>query len=376
MTRTLALLACFVLAAPAGLAQDAQPTSPEPAPPLELTPPPAPPAKYGEHDLKALDGDTLRANAFDRYQEGQLEDAIQLQHWGVLAKDGGGEGQYNLACFYALAGKVEAAFYWLQRAAKDEGVDAAWAAEDADLEVLRADARWAKVVEHLRAWNAWWEKSGRRVTLLVVPKGVSNEQPVPAVVGLHGFGSHPRDFADGEEYQALADRLGVAFVGVSGTVPIGPKTFRWAEDPAQDAARVASALAEVKNLVTITPGAVVLIGFSQGAQVAAELAARDPAAFAGAIVLSPGSREPVRLAEATKADAHAGRGFVVRVGAGEHPSNVAQADEVARALRALGCRVDEHAYEGMDEHTFPPDYLEKLGEWVTFCLGERRPQPR
>lgn len=370
MTRTLALAGCLLLSVPA-LAQDAPP--PEPASPLDLPAPPAPPAIYGEHDLKTLDGDTLRANAFGRYQEGQLEDAIQLQHWAVMAREGGGEGHYNLACFYALAGKVDAAFYWLQRAAKDEGVDAAWADEDADLEVLRKDARWSKVAEHLTAYNAWWEKSGRQLTLLVVPAGYAKGKAIPAVVGLHGFGSHPRDFADPEDYQGLADRLGVAFVGVSGTVPLGPRGFRWAEDVAQDGARVARALAEVADRVTIAPGAVVLIGFSQGAQAAAELAARDPATFAGAIVLSPGSRERVRLAEVTRADAHAGRGFVVRVGAGEHPSNVAQADEVARALRALGCRLNEHAYEGMDEHTFPPDFGEKLGEWVTFCLGEREP---
>lgn len=370
MTRTLALAACLLLSVPA-LAQDAPP--PEPTPPLELSAPPAPPATYGEHDLKTLDGDTLRANAFDRYQEGQLEDAIQLQHWAVMAREGGGEGQYNLACFYALAGKVEAAFYWLQRAAKDEGVDAAWAGEDGDLVALHKDARWPKVAEHLAAWNAWWETSGRQVTLLVVPAGYSKDRAIPAVVGLHGFGSNPGDFADPDEYQPLADRLGVAFVGVSGTVPLGPRGFRWAEDPAQDAARVARALAEVADRVTVAPGAVVLIGFSQGAQAAAELAARDPATYAGAIVLSPGSRERVRLGEVTKAEAHAARGFVVRVGKGEHPSNVAQADEVARALRALGARVEEHAYEGMDEHTFPPDYEEKLGAWVTFCLGERKP---
>lgn len=372
MTRTLALVACLAFAAVPALAQDAPP--PEPAPPLDLPAPPAPPATYGEHDLKTLDGDTLRANAFERYQEGALEDAIQLQHWGVMAREAGGEGQYNLACFYALAGKVEAALYWLQRAAKDEGVDAAWAGEDGDLEVLRKDARWPKVAEHLAAWNAWWERSGRQVTLLVVPAGYTKGTAIAAVVGLHGFGSNPGDFADPDEYQPLADRLGVAFVGVSGTVPLGPHGFRWAEDLAQDGARVARALAEVKDRVTIAPGAVVLAGFSQGAQTAAELAARDPAIFAGAIVLSPGSREDVRLGQVTKADAHAARGFVVRVGAGESPNVVAQADEVARALRGLGCRVDEHAYEGMDQHAFPPDYLEKLGEWVTFCLGERKPQ--
>lgn len=365
-----ALLLALVL--PAARAQDAPP--PEPAPPLELTAPPAPASRLGEHDLKTIDGDTLRANAFAAFEEGNLEVAIQLQHWAIVAREGGGEGHYNLACFYARANEVEAAFYWLQRAAKDEGVDAEWAGEDPDLEPLRADARWSKLAAHFVAWKAWWAKSGRHETLLVVPSGYTKGKPIAAVVGLHGLGSGPADFADADDYQPLADALGVAFVGVSGTEPIGHGRYVWAEDPARDAARVARALADVADRVTIAPGAVVLLGFSQGAQTAAELAVRDTTTFAGAILLSPGSREDPRLGAVTKTDAHARSGFVVRVGAGEDPGNVAQADEDARALRALGCRVDEHAYEGMDDHTFPPDYADKLGEWVTFCLGDRAPK--
>lgn len=363
---------CLVVASPATWAQDAPP--PEPAPPLALTAPAAPSSRLGENDLKTIDGDALRASAYQAFQEGQLEVAIQLQHWGVVAREGGGEGHYNLACFYALAKDLEASFYWLQRAAKEEGVDAEWAGEDPDLEPLRADARWSRLAEHFLAWKAWWAKSGRAETLLVLPSGYAKGKAIAAVVGLHGLGSGPADFGDADDYQPLADALGVAFVGVSGTEPIGPHGYVWAEDPARDAARVARALAEVADRVTIAPGAVVLIGFSQGAQTAAELAARDTTAFAGAILLSPGSREDPRLAAVAKTPAHARSGFVVRVGAGENPGNVAQADEDARALRDLGCRVDEHAYEGMDDHTFPPDFAEKLGEWVTFCLGDRAPK--
>lgn len=374
MPRPLAATLALLLALPAAAqAQQPRKETPPPRPPLELPAPPAPPARVGGLDLKTLDGQGLRARAYERYEAGALDEAIALQHWSILARQGGGEGHYNLACFYALARKVDAALYWLQRGAIEEGVDAAWAREDEDLAALRDDRRWEEVANFLDDCNAYWERSGRSETLLVVPAGYEVGRPVTAVVGLHGLGAHPRDFADPEDYQKLADRLGVAFLGVSGTTPLGPRAYAWSEDPARDAARVKDALASVADRVTVAPGRVVLVGFSQGAQVAAEVAARDPATFAGAIVLSPGSREASRLEQVAAAEAHAGRGFVVRVGAAEEPENVDRADEVTRSLRRLGARVDAHAYEGMDEHAFPPDYEERLGAWVAHCLGDRAP---
>lgn len=61
--------------------------------------------------------------------------------------------EYDLACDYALAGKLDAAVYWLQRSALDEGVDAKWAEQDGDLERIRKVPRWAKIALYLAACN-------------------------------------------------------------------------------------------------------------------------------------------------------------------------------------------------------------------------------
>ena len=74
--------------------------------------------------------------------------AAQLQYWAVETT---GTEQYDLACYHARLGRVNAAFYWLQLAAVEDGVDAAWAEQDPDLEPLRGDARWGKVRDYFAA---------------------------------------------------------------------------------------------------------------------------------------------------------------------------------------------------------------------------------
>ena len=83
--------------------------------------------------------------------------------------------------------------------------------------------------------------------------------------------------------------LNVAVVGVSGTLARGQQTFVWAVDAERDAQRVRNALAEVSDRVTVKPGHVIALGFSQGAQVGLEIAVRNPEEYAGAIALSPGA---------------------------------------------------------------------------------------
>lgn len=363
MVRRLTLLAWLLLPGVA-LAQEA--ARPRPKPPLELGAPAAPAETWDDEPITGLDPDVLRENAWQAYQEQRWAVAAQFQHWAVH-KDG--DGRYNLACFHARAGARDAAFYWLQQAALEEGVDGVWAGQDADLESLRQDPRWGEVASWLVEVARWWGESGRRETLLVLPAGYQPGSPLGALVGLHGRGSHPQDFADAKEYQALADQLGLAFVGVSGTRPIGPRSFVWAEDPVADLARIQAALDEVAGRVRLDPGRTVLLGFSQGAQTALELAARHPDRFAGAIALSPGAQAGSQLEQVAPDPRLAQRGFVIVVGAGEPEASRTLARRDGERLRGLGARVEQRETQGQDEHAFPSDFPVKLGEWHAFAVG-------
>jgi predicted esterase len=157
-------------------------------------------------------------------------------------------------------------------------------------------------------------------------------------------------------------------------VPLGPHRFKWAETVDEDDARVRAALDAVADRVIRSEGRVVLMGFSQGGQMAAALAARHPDAYAGAIVMSPGTVSELALEHIEGKRRLDDRRFVVVVGAEEHPGNVAVAAADANQLRTAGADVLHKAYAGMRTHAFPPDFDDALPHWVRFILGtEKKP---
>jgi predicted esterase len=335
-----------------------------PNPPLSLTPPPTPSAMSTSVDVHEQDPGLLARRARAAATKGDYPLAVQLQH-GAVAD--GVRGKYDLACYYGRVGQIDASLYWLQRAI-DEGVDPKWAERDPDLAKIRADPRWGTIRIFLREAARYWAGSGLKQTRVVIPKGYTRGQPIPVVIGLHGMGSIPDDLA-GEGLQGTADALSIAFVSASGTIPNGPSSFHWAESADSDDARLDDALKEVSDRVTIAPGKIILIGFSQGAQMAAEIAARRPEKYLGAIVMSPGTQKDLALQDLVAKPALAQRRFVIVVGAGEHPGNVARAATDARALRGAHADVFHKAYEGMTVHSFPPDFTSALPVWIRYILG-------
>jgi predicted esterase len=337
----------------------------KPVPPLQLATPPAMPEQLDGKDLTKMKEAQLLGLANQAMAKEDYTRAATFQYWYVQKTK---EGQYNLACFLAQIGKTDAAFYWLQQAAIEEGVDTQHAQRDTDLTSLRRDPRWAKVRQYLADCNRYFESAPIARTTLVLPKDYKKGTPIPAVLWLHGLGSRPEDFVN-SGCQDFADELNIAFVGVSGTKARGPRSFVWAEDPEKDAKRLRDALAEVSERVTIKKGQVITLGFSQGAQVGLDVAVRYPEEYAGSIVLSPGAQS--HLDDVKPSPLLARRGFVVSCGAKEHPGNVRLTAQDADWLRQAKAQVIHKAYPGVSAHTFPVDFEERFPEWVEFILKPR-----
>ncbi|MFZ6799530.1 S41 family peptidase [Undibacterium sp. Di24W] len=58
---------------------------------------------------------------------------------------------YNAACAYALAGKTDLAFAWLEKSFKAGYFNLEHIKKDSDLDALHADARWAKYLDRIQA---------------------------------------------------------------------------------------------------------------------------------------------------------------------------------------------------------------------------------
>jgi predicted esterase len=337
----------------------------KPVPPLQLAVPAAMPAQLDGKDLKTMPAGQLLGQANQAMAKEDYSRAATFQYWYVQKSK---TGQYNLACFLAQIGQIDPAFYWLQQAAVEEGVDTQHAQRDEDLTSLRRDPRWEKVRRYLADCNRYFESAPLARTALVLPKGYRKGDAIPAVLWLHGLGSRPEDFVN-SGCQDYADELKVALIGVSGTKARGPRSFVWADDPETDARRLRDALAEVSDRVTVKKGHVITFGFSQGAQVGLEVAARHPEEYAGAIVLSPGAQ--FHLEAVKPSPLLARRGFVLSCGAKEHPGNVQLTAADADWLRAAKAHVIHQPYPGVSAHAFPRDFDERFPEWVKFVLKAR-----
>ncbi len=339
----------------------------KPEKPLTLPTPSAPSADFQGQDLSKADGDDLASIASRLAGEGNAREAARFQYWAVKA---GSCGEYNLACWTALAGDLEGAFYWLQEAALDDGVEESWASQDPDLASLHRDPRWKEVAPFLKLCNAYWAGSGLLKTVLVLPEGYKKGTPIGVLVGLHGLGHRPDGFVNEVVYQSFADELNMAIVGVSGTVPTGRRCFVWSEDPRTDARHVRRALDDLSDRLTVKPGHVIAFGFSQGAQMGFEIAFQNPEEYLGAIVMSPGTTKRFfRLNKLVPSPRNKRQAYVCLCGADEAPGNVAFTRNDAEFARKTGARVELKLYKGMDKHAFPPDFAESLVRWVRFIEG-------
>lgn len=188
------------------------------------------------------------------------------------------------------------------------------------------------------------------------------------------MGDNPENFVTVDGYQAIADELGMAVVGVSGTRPKGKRKFVWSEDTVEDAAQVRRALAELRGRLTVAPGQMVAFGFSQGAQMAFQIALALPTEYRGAIALSPGTPHPINRDGLRPSAGNRKQGFVCVCGAEEHPTTLEFARSDARLAREAGSRVELKLYDGVAEHRFPDDFHEAFPRWVRFVRGERAPK--
>ncbi|GAA0279223.1 alpha/beta hydrolase [Halobacterium noricense] len=137
---------------------------------------------------------------------------------------------------------------------------------------------------------------------------------------------------------------------------------------------VSSALAAVDRVLAdvrdwgVSVEDVVLFGFSQGAFLASEYAARNPRRYGGVAALSGGL-----LGEEVDSAAYDGSlgGAPVFLGVGDSDPNVPveRVHETAAMFRALAGDVTERVYEGVG-HEVTDDEFAVVGPWIDGIVGD------
>ena len=192
---------------------------------------------------------------------------------------------------------------------------------------------------------------------------------VPVALWLHGYRAFPSVLEDKEYFQAMADKLHVAIVGIPATTLLDDGTPVWSEEPAADHAYLQEVLAELAKKNKLDMEKVALFGFSQGAMVAGDLCARYPQSYRGGILMSPGGITSPK-ASAPRPDLNKRQILFITCGAKEHPYNIAMAHAYTNWFQKLGSNVTAKEYPDQDKHTRPADFKERFPEWIGTIFGK------
>lgn len=203
-----------------------------------------------------------------------------------------------------------------------------------------------------------------REIAVIVPRDYAGQSPVTLVVWLHGWSGSP--FDKEVQFQRIADKYGIAFVGVNGPVTTPAARYGWTDSFLANYRRVHDALVEARTHMQVRSGGAIALGFSQGATVGIEAAVRQPEVFAGAITVSAGTSGPFPLEGIANKTALPRQRFVIVCGAKEDPQSVKRSNALANWLRDAGAAVWQPDYPEHAIHTFPLDSAERLPDWIEF----------
>lgn len=328
---------------------------------FKIKTPLVPSKTFEKFDLSQHNEEFLADTASRHANKGRLELAIQFQYWATQAKPE--DGLYELACYYSLNNDTDAAVYYLQKAAISEGVYYSFALEDRQLIPVMNSKYWKGLRPWLKSCSVVWKKSKHNRINIITPKeGLSKA----ILIGLHGYGSKPEDFASIDD-QEFADKHQLTFIGISASIPLENDSFMWSENIDNDFTHIKKLLHKKGIKLSDEKRPIILIGFSQGAQLSTELLARHPKLFHGIITLCPGSKNGSQLHKVKPSPNLHKKKAIIICGADEHAGNLALSKDNFSWLNKMDAKVKYSKIENMG-HSFPPNYYQKLETYIDFIL--------
>jgi len=236
-------------------------------------------------------GDLAQASKYD-------EATVELKHClEIIPNDP--SAAYDLACISSIRSQLDASAEWLGKAI-DWNFGMASEADvkhrekdDADLINLRKDARFAALVEKLKARR----KAVAEVVAkpaIYVPAKLEKAESVPLLVVLHGKGETCTAALEKGPWKKIADEMGFAVLVPSAAFPVDAdlsKGMRWfnlwysyAKVPFEFEKCIANGLDVFKKSRKVDPERLYIVGMGQGGMVAFNVAVSSHGSYKGAVV--------------------------------------------------------------------------------------------
>lgn len=262
---------------------------------------------------------------------------------------------YNIGCCYALSDETDSAIAWLEKAFE---LGSYLFLDDEDLVLLHANPRYQNLVQ-------WAEQRIEELQdrdwepVVELPEQYTEDEMYRVVIGLHGFGTDPVDFAKS---------LGSAVLGTGYLLccPYGPfirgtTAFGWGA--CKDAEkRILESVEYLNEKYRIDNEHIVLLGFSEGGRMAFCTGFKNPEIFTG--IISVAGYYDEELDHYLKDRSLEIVPTYMMIGENDH--GVETNRKVEQLLRNRGTRVQLIVYEGIG-HAFPPDggeEVKKALKWV------------
>jgi predicted esterase len=210
----------------------------------------------------------------------------------------------------------------------------------------------------------------------VLMAGTPLESATGAIIALHGRGASANDIVP------LAQEIAPPGVAILAPQAAGNTWYphRFIEPTERNEPYLSSALQTVGDLITellargIPAERIALLGFSQGACLALDAAARNPRRYAGVVGFSGGLIGPPGTLFTYPGSL---AGTPVFIGSSDVDPHIPKerVEESASALRRMGATVDARLYPGMG-HTVNRDELDAARAILAESLGPRQASSR
>ncbi len=294
---------------------------------------------------------------------------------------------YNVACMNALLGDKDKAYTWLDKAVAAGYADHAHLLNDADLRTMWGEQRFRDIVKRIR------DRDGRKprpdettgpdkptpsaqttkapdverevefTYVITPPDEYDASKPAPLIVALHGFRGDMN--ATTTQWKNAAAAVNAVLLAPQGTSQIGEDAFHWGDDVAKIEKNIMRAINAAMDQHKIDEDRIVIVGFSQGARMAYELAMRNPDTFRGLVPVAgrfqPSSDSPFSGDRLKRLRVY------IMVGAEDKAETIASNEKAVSLFSSAGAAVKLVKYDGVG-HGFPKEADREQTKALRFVL--------